>query len=188
MPPKRIMMIRHAEKPAGRIRGIGEDGRPNAEDLTARGWQRAGALVRLFAPRNGRSAARRLAEPDGLFASGIGPNSRSLRPLHTITPRARFLGQRIDQRHRKGQEAALAAAALRRKGIVLIAWEHTLIPTIANAIVGDQTTVPQRWPDDRFDVVWVLKRSGKRWTFHQVPQLLLALDSDAPIKPAKSPR
>ena len=188
MPPKRIMLIRHAEKPAGRVRGIDADGRADAEALTVRGWQRAGALVRLFAPRNGRSAARRLAVPDVLFAAGVGPKSPSRRPLQTITPLAHALGKPIEQRHRKGQESALVAAIMRRKGAVLVAWEHTLVPTIANAILGDRTTVPQRWPDHRFDLVWVLKRTGKRWTFRQVPQKLLAGDTDEPIEPVKPAR
>jgi hypothetical protein len=119
--------------------------------------------------------------PDVLFASGIGPGSTSQRPRHTITPLAAFLGKRINQRHLKGQEAALAAALLRQKGVVLVAWEHEAIPAIANAILGDTTTVPQRWPGDRFDVVWVLKRTGRRWAFRQVPQLLLPGDRDKPI-------
>src|SRR5262249_13510097 len=39
-----------------------------------------------------------------------------------------------------------AKAAAKAEGPVLIAWEHQLIPDIVNAIVGNNTTCPQKWP------------------------------------------
>ena len=44
------MVIRHAEKPddAGTISGIDVNGNQNREELTVRGWQRAGALARII--------------------------------------------------------------------------------------------------------------------------------------------
>jgi hypothetical protein len=38
-----------------------------------------------------------------------------------------------------------------------------------------------KWPDERFDIVWVLDRDGERWKFSQLPQMLLAGDSEKPI-------
>jgi hypothetical protein len=65
---------------------------------------------------------------------------------------------------------------------VLIAWEHEAIPAIANRILGDMTRCPQKWPDTRFDLVWVLDRQPSgHWTFAQVPQMLLSGDSAMPI-------
>ena len=51
----KIMIIRHAEKHqhGSHDRGVNEDGRPAHHELTVRGWQRAGALVHLFAPPGG---------------------------------------------------------------------------------------------------------------------------------------
>ncbi len=48
----KIMLIRHAERPNAdkSLRGVGFDGRKDKESLTVRGWQRAGALARFFAP------------------------------------------------------------------------------------------------------------------------------------------
>jgi hypothetical protein len=46
---------------------------------------------------------------------------------------------------------------------------------IANAILGNKTSAPQRWPFSRFDLVWVFDDRGG-WSFTQVPQLLLAGD------------
>jgi hypothetical protein len=62
--------------------------------------------------------------------------------------------------------------------VVLIAWEHDRIPDIAAAITGTSQTCPEHWPDDRFDMVWVLGRDTKsEWILTQVPQLVLAGDS-----------
>jgi hypothetical protein len=43
--------------------------------------------------------------------------------------------------------------------------------------------VPQIWPDDRFDLVWVFEpgSTGGSWRLRQVPQLLLAGDRAEPI-------
>ena len=69
-------------------------------------------------------------------------------------------------------------------GTALISWQHEDIPCIANVILGNQTTVPQKWPGIRFDVVWVfdLDASSSSYSFNQVPQRLLAGDSADPIK------
>lgn len=76
----------------------------------------------------------------------------------------------------------MVAAAIACNGAVLIAWEHQRIPAIGNAIVGNKTTVPQKWPGDRFDVVWVFTaKPGGGYAFTQVPQMLLAGDKSSVI-------
>jgi hypothetical protein len=42
--------------------------------------------------------------------------------------------------------------------------------------------VAPKWPSDRFDMVWLFTWSSNQYQFTQVPQLLLADDSDKPIK------
>jgi len=183
MPAIRIMIIRHAEKPGGKTKGVNHAGAEDKEELIVRGWQRSGALVRLFDPRGGKFFDRRLERPATIFASRAGVHSKSLRPQHTVHALANKLGLKLDLRFPKGEEDDLAAAAMAAKGPVLIAWEHEAIPKIANAIVGDVTTCPQRWKGTRFDLVWVFhrKKDGHRWRFAQVPQMLLPGDSKAPI-------
>ena len=53
MTARKIMVIRHAEKPddADTVSGVTLEGHQNPEELTARGWQRAGALATFFAPQ-----------------------------------------------------------------------------------------------------------------------------------------
>lgn len=182
MPASKIMLIRHAEKPEGKDAGVSAEGKPNDEELIVRGWQRSGALVRLFAPRDGRFVDAHLAQPKTIFASGVGKHSNSLRPQHTVLELATELKLTLDLKYPKGDEADLAKAAVAAAGPVLIAWEHEAIPAIVNAIVGNDTTCPQQWHGARFDLVWVLDaKPGGGWNFTQVPQLLLAGDSDKPI-------
>jgi hypothetical protein len=184
MAPTKIMVIRHAEKPAdaGTPFGVSSDGIQDSEELIVRGWQRAGALVRFFAPVNGQFSHPGLATPDVIFASGVAPHSKSLRPQHTVLALADWLGQQLDLSYAKNDETALVADALSESGTVLIAWEHEKIPVIANQIVGDQSTCPQQWPGDRFDVVWVFDSAADGgWSFSQIPQELLPGDGNTVI-------
>ena len=93
--------------------------------------------------------------------------SHSRRPLQTVTPLAAALALDPVTTHTKGEEHALVADALARPGTVLICWQHQDIPLIGNLIVGDRTTVPQSWPEDRYDLIWVFDRAGETWSFRQ---------------------
>ena len=180
MAARKIMVIRHAEKPSedGSVVGVSENGSPDGDQLIVRGWQRAGALVRLFSPVDGRFSNGSLESPGVVFASGVAKHSKSLRPQHTVAPLVKLLGVPFVISHPKGDEDGLVQDALSRDGVVLISWEHEAIPGIANRILGDTTSCPQKWPGDRFDLVWIFDRSseGGDWRFNQVPQLLLPGD------------
>jgi hypothetical protein len=185
-----VMLIRHAEKPigAGRPFGVTDEGVVDPESLTPRGWQRAGALVRWFGglagpPSNG------LPVPTHLFASQIGSGSSSRRPYQTLQPLAESLRLTVDTSILKADIARLAAAILAIDGVVLVSWEHHLIPSLAVAITGQPSIAPDIWPDDRFDVVWVFERDadGDPFRFRQVLQGVLAGDSDRTIPTTAAP-
>jgi hypothetical protein len=185
MTAAKIMIVRHAEKPSddATIRGVDAAGNDNPEELIVRGWQRSGALARLFAPRDGRFVDPRLATPKTIFASKVGKHSASLRPQHTVLELATLLGLQLSLGHDKSDLKSLATDAVAAQGPVLIAWEHQDIPDIVNLITGNSTICPQKWPGGRFDLVWVLDRAGSSdpWSLTQVPQLLLSGDSATPI-------
>jgi len=183
MPVTKIMLIRHAEKPSddGSVAGISSTGQLDPEALVVRGWQRAGALVRFFAPLHGPFTDQRLATPDVIFASAVAKHSKSSRPQQTVLELASALKLKLDLSFAKGNEAGLVQSAIAASGCVLIAWEHEAIPDIANRILGSSTICPQKWPGSRFDVVWIFERQGNGWSFAQVPQLLLSGDSPQPI-------
>ena len=181
MPATRIMLIRHAEKPNDTDGGVDPKGKPDKHDLIVRGWERAGALVQFFA--NPRDPNGPIQRPAAIFATEPATASESKRPLHTVTPLAKFLNLAIDSTIAEGSEDALVNAASAANGVVVIAWHHEKIPAIADLILQNQTA-PQKWPDDRFDVVWIFTRDlpTAPWKFAQAPQLLLAGDSPNVIK------
>ncbi|MCI0468343.1 MAG: histidine phosphatase family protein [Beijerinckiaceae bacterium] len=173
------MLIRHAERPSAdkSIRGVSQEGVKDKEELTVRGWQRAGALVRFFAPIADRFVHPALAKPDILFACKAGPEAPSLRPQHTLLPLADLLHAEFNCDYYEGEEELLVkAVAAAQAATALIAWKHNNMHVIANAILGDKSIAPQYWPFNRFDLVWVFDKRGGRWSFSQVPQLLLAGD------------
>jgi hypothetical protein len=181
MPADQVIVIRHAEKPTARPRrdGVREDGTPDKESLTVRGWQHAGSLAAVFAGDGAYPPEARLNRPDHIFAAGIGKKrvkaggktvtvgSHSRRPLETVTPMAARLGLAPVTDHTKGEEAALVADALSRPGTVLICWQHEDIPKIGALIAGEAVAVPRRWPKDRYDLIWVFDRKGRGWRFRQ---------------------
>jgi broad specificity phosphatase PhoE len=175
----KIMLIRHAERPSAdkSVRGVSQEGVRDKEELTVRGWQRAGALVRFFAPLDNRFAHPALARPDILFACKAGPEAPSLRPQHTLLPLAELLKVEFNCDYFEGEEEELVRAVLAAQAnTALIAWKHNNMGVIANAILGTRMSAPRHWPFSRFDLVWVFDNCGGGWSFTQVPQLLLAGD------------
>ncbi|KAB0678129.1 phosphoglycerate mutase family protein [Aureimonas leprariae] len=174
--PHRILFIRHAE--LHETPGFDQHGVPNEESLTVRGWQRAGALVRRICPSHGEADL----VPDTIFASGVGPDSESLRPPQTVAPLIDFLRSRGSVEtcfeHLKYDTSELMADVMKRSGTVLIAWEHSQIGECID-VLPNPPSHPAKWPDDRYDPIWRLDRDGDGWTFSQEPQLLLSGDQDA---------
>jgi hypothetical protein len=182
----KIMVIRHAEKPSNSPPpyGVTAEGEREKESLTVRGWQRAGALVSFFAPANGSFKDPLLAEPQFLYASKPTKRNGSRRPIETIMPLAEKLAIRINSHFSKDEPEEMLEEAFLCSGVVLICWQHEFIPEIANHILGNKTTAPQDWPEDRFDMVWVFTRDSAsgHYSFKQVPQNLLMGDWATPIK------
>jgi hypothetical protein len=195
---KTIFLIRHAEKPVGNHKGVDENGTQDKDSLIVRGWQRAGALADFFGSKQG------LPAPDRIFASAAAKKttraakkrsaraaktgSKSKRPTQTVTALAAKIGEHVNGRYTKGQEAGLVKAVKALDGKTLVCWQHEAIPTIAGLIVGSMKGIPKRWDNRRFDVVWQFTSSKKSggWTFDQVCQLVLAGDSAKPIKRQRS--
>jgi broad specificity phosphatase PhoE len=175
----KIMLIRHAERPdpEKKIRGVALDGHKEKESLSVRGWQRAGALVRFFAPNDARFSHRALARPQILFACKAAPEDPSLRPQHTLLPLANLLQVEFNRDYFESQERGLVRKVLEAPGPALIAWKHETMHVIANEILGDKTIAPQHWPYSRYDLVWTFDRRDEGWTFSQIPQLLLPGDT-----------
>jgi hypothetical protein len=183
---KKIMVMRHAEKPAkdGPPYGVTLEGKPNKESLQLIGWQRAGALANLFAPSNGAMQNTALAKPQFLYASKPLQRKGSRRPLQTITPLAEKLSLPINWHYERNEIEGMVEEVFSCRGVVLMCWQREYIPEIANYILGTKNGIPQVWPEDRFDMIWVFDldpRAGK-YRFKQIPQRLLRGDQVKPIK------
>ncbi len=188
-PARKIMIIRHAEKPDGVNPGITESGVISKHDLTIGGWQRAGALACFFggAPTQAQEGA--IARPQFLFASAASNvvkgseahESRSARSVDTLLPLGRKLQIEINTSFRKGEEEQVAAAAQQCPGVVLISWQHEAISAIGGSLLPVQGPPLPKWPPTRFDLVYVfdLDDTTGKYRFSQVPQCLLAGDSEA---------
>lgn len=186
----KVMIIRHGEKPNdnGSVHGVNERGDHDQDELSVRGWRRAGALVRFFAPPQGVFPHAALATPAVIFASAARGHITSLRSEHTVLPLAQFLNIAVDLHYQRGDEKKLVEAVKGAKGVVLIAWEHEAIPDIAAGIAGNDHTCPKKWPDSRFDLVWVLdpKAGSSNWALTQIPQLALPGDRSDTIDLVKT--
>jgi hypothetical protein len=195
-PPEAIYIIRHGEKPAdpepsghGKAPnapfGVDLAGNQSPHSLVPRGWQRAGGLVALFAPAGGGSIAG-LRTPTVLLSPAHGSQSKTAghRTYQTIEGLGGRLGIEIDSTFGEGHESKLAASVVSDySGVVLICWEHHLIPAIASALpVVREAAIPRAWPGHRYDVVWtftlVPDAATTQYAFGQIPQLLLSGDSE----------
>jgi hypothetical protein len=208
----KIMVIRHAEKPGPyngtQYFGVNQTGdtagAKGTKDLITTGWQRAGALVTLFAPPWGPKPG--LATPAYLFASDPESDSSdgnnaddagpSQRPYETLIPASAKLGLTTDTHDKKSHYAKMVTKALAKDGVVLIAWQHEDIalqtkdgkPGISQEILTQtQTTgtlgIPQTWPSGRYDLVFVFDRptgEGPIVKFSLIAQMLLAGDAPPP--------
>jgi hypothetical protein len=182
----KIMLLRHAEKPDkdGAPFGVTRDGKNSTESLAVRGWERAGALTILLAPADGHFQNSALAKPQYLFTSKPLKRKGSRRPIETITPLSEKLALEINSEFQRADYEEMVELVFSCSGVVLICWQREYIPEIAATILGNEKTSPSAWPEDRFDLIWVfdLDRRSGRYSFRQVPQMLLAGDSRSPIR------
>jgi hypothetical protein len=174
----KIMLIRHAEKPdeAGAVLGVDENGRANPAQLSVRGWQRAGALIRFFAPC-GQSCSAGIETPSAIFACKPQNGSSSVRPFSTVWPLAASLQIPVHYETGKGDEADLLNAVTSVSGAALICWPHEPIPSLVRAFAGELPEIPAKWPGKRFDLVWILDRTATGWHFYQAGQMILPGDA-----------
>ena len=168
--------------------GVDSQGNQDPHSLLPRGWQRSGALAVLFDPALGTLPAG-LQTPGTLLSPSYGSPAKTAehRTHQTIQGLSDRLGVAIVSAYAEGQEPQLAADAVSSyPGVVLICWEHDHIPALASSLptVGG-TVIPQKWPGDRFDVIWTFTlvpgSAPARYTFGQTPQQLLSGDAGTVI-------
>jgi phosphohistidine phosphatase SixA len=138
MPPKTLILMRHAEKP--------DD--PRDPDLTAAGMQRAKTIARWIPEQLG-------APPDFIFAAAI--SKHSARPFETVKPLAKSTGVAIDGTVADQDYAVLAQELLSdaryENALIVVCWHHGNIPPFARKLAAPAGTYPDPWPEEVFNLV-----------------------------------
>ena len=177
MPDPVVVIVRHAEKPEpDGPHGVDHHGRPSGHGLTPRGWSRSGALAArmAYAGRPGDPLGR----PERVYATATDSHHESDRPRLTAHGIAQRLGVPMRDHLGRGDEAALATEVTGGGESTLIVWDHGHIPALARAFpLAPGTTVPDAWPEDRFDLYWILTPGPSGYTLSITPQELLAGDA-----------
>jgi hypothetical protein len=174
MEPSRIIIIRHGEK---------SQNKNNRNLQMPKGYERAGKLAALI--------PLKFKKIDVLYAPSIGPDRQSIRVIETITPLSKFLNLPILTTYFNSKDEIQKMVKFIRTNpeysgkTVLICWHHHKIPFLTKEFKPiNINQVPNHWPNDRFDVIWILKKTPKGIIFSQKPQKLLIGDkvSVIPLK------
>lgn len=180
--PTLVMFIRHGEKPSdhGAPRGINDDGEHDNHSLSVRGWMRAGALAGLLAHAPLPSHPEVLP-PQRIVATKPSAEAKSRRELDTADPIARRLNVVVDSDLEHGSESIVRELILGDSRVTLVVWHHgTMGHLVRGFPITNADDVPHHWPEDRFDLIWILSRDddSPEFTFTSIDQRLLDGDVD----------
>lgn len=182
--PQTVILIRHGEKPGddGPPLGVNRHGEHDEHSLSVRGWTRAGALAAVLVHASSASEPH-LVAPGRVFATKATSSNRSRRERDTATPTALRLGLPIDEDWSHGDEAELARAVISQESAALVVWHHgRMVELVTSFPLVNPDDVPTEWPDDRFDLYWILVREPGpplAYRFRTAPQYLLDGDASA---------
>jgi hypothetical protein len=180
VPPSLVIALRHGEKPADAEHegaaldqagpGLDTHGQRNRSSLTLRGWQRSGALA-------GTRVCGLLTPPTAPITILV-PRYRHTkhhRSYQTMRALADRLATPVEDRCGAGDVDGLERHVLQADGIVVVCWEHDPLVALARRL---STTAPEAWPEGRFDVLWLLRRTvNDEFDFEQRWQNLLVGDT-----------
>jgi hypothetical protein len=140
-PVLRVVIIRHGEKPA------------QGDNLSCAGLNRALALptvLNQLLP----------TPPNYTYVPLIGTNGQktsTARMFQTITPYAVQHNLTINSDYTVANTPGIAKELRRKRGTVLLVWEHESIPKIVKKL-GIKESL--EWPDADFDSIWTISFSG----------------------------
>jgi broad specificity phosphatase PhoE len=138
---KKIIIIRHAEKPI----------REGDQRLSALGLHRA-EKWKEYIPQN-------FGTPDTIYATA--PSPHSIRPLQTILPlfesleNAQLIASIEDDKARELGKSLVSCLDL-ADPITLICWHHGKIPDLLKGLGAKHHEYPDPWPEDDFGTALVV--------------------------------
>lgn len=189
--PAQVVIIRHAEKP------------PTGNEVNQQGCERAYGLPHFI---EGNSTVEQFGRPAALFAAAPKNAGSSIRAIQTLAPTAQALQIKIRDTYTKDDLQAavdeISQDSTLDSQTVVMAWEHNMIPDLAEAFGAILTENEQSWPDEVFDQAWVIrffdrqKMEGSSPTLQIIPERVLPTDNplggidhwtDGPTETASGP-
>jgi hypothetical protein len=136
---------------------------------------RAGALAAWLAqaPADAPTGIRR---PERILATKPSAEAKSRREIDTAEPIGRRLRVLVDSEVARGDEELIRESILCDARPTLVVWHHGAMGHLVRGFpIANATEVPHHWPDERFDLVWVLSRAAAEpeYSFASVDQALL---------------
>ncbi len=135
--PKRVLILRHAEK-------------TGAEDdihLSKPGYMRAKKLA-SYIPKT-------FGTPDYIFAAAR--SKRSIRSIETVSPLALSLNKSVQHSIEDKDFAALVrqlySDPIYAGATVVVCWHHNKLPEIARMLGAPDASYPDPWPSDLYDAI-----------------------------------
>jgi hypothetical protein len=168
--PAQVIIIRHAEKPA-------DEADPDGNKLSLKGRERAAALVPYFL---GTPDVLEYKTPVAIYAQGLKKQSSSHRPVDTVKGLAAALKLEVIDKYLHDDYPQMATDILANRAydgrMVLICWEHKVIPDIARKFGAHGA--PEKWHGHVYDRTWIItfKPDGKPG-FDDLPQRLMFGDT-----------
>lgn len=140
VPALKVIFIRHAEKSA------------KGDNLSCQGFNRSIQLPALISSRYGI--------PDFTYvpAIGLGDATKHSRMFQTVIPLGVKFNLVINSKFEEKDSVGIATDIMKKKGIVLVVWEHKAISSLVHAI-GIRNDGLQ-WADDDYDSIWIINISG----------------------------
>lgn len=138
---KEVIIIRHGEKP------------DEGDNLSCKGLNRSLQLPEVL--------NKKFGTPDYVFVPSIntGKSTSTARMYQTIVPFAVKYNLNVNTKYDVEDTRDLAQDILKRKGIVLVVWEHKNIDNIVRDLnVKDAP----KWPNEDYDSIWIVTfQNGK---------------------------
>jgi hypothetical protein len=143
--PNKIILIRHGEK----------EFRKEESELNSQGCQRAFLLPNFFKSWDNIEA---------IYAQQPKKDWKAIRTLQTVAPTADFLNLSINNHYLRNEIQELVQDIFSRPDLngktVLIAWEHSMIPKMAQEFGLPITQNLNDWRGEVFDQAWILTFKG----------------------------
>jgi hypothetical protein len=131
-----VVIIRHAEKP------------PKGKNLNCKGLNRSLKLPAVLYSKFGIPGSIYVPSLDNNVSTG------HARMFQTVVPLAAKYNLKINSKYTEADTTALANDIKRQKGIVLVVWQHSTLPSIVRAL-GVQG-FNMLWGNNDYDSIWIV--------------------------------